>query len=150
MCLLHVQMIESNNNIIPQVDLQGHRVKTNYSGRFRSGNFTVYRKKTTVELRGNDDKFHFIEDYIRKDRMSAASDLVSFQISLTDRYVIAAIESPLYTPTQFISEIGGQLGIWIGASVITLVEVIELSIAACCFCCRRRKKADLDGIEEHV
>ena len=97
-----------------QIILQGHRVKTNYSGRFRSGTFKVSGGETTVELRGNDDKFHFIEDYIRINRTSADSDLVSFQINLVDRHVTATIETPLYTPTQCLSEIGGHLELWIG------------------------------------
>jgi len=38
---------------------------------------------------------------------------------------MVTIESPEYDVAALISDIGGQLGLWIGASLITAAEVLE-------------------------
>ena len=50
------------------------------------------------------------------------------------------IESPLMNPAQLISDIGGQLGVWIGVSVIILIEVAELLIDVCGGCLLQKRK----------
>ena len=78
------------------------------------------------------------------------SDFVRVNVFVLDNKILRTVESPLYTPTQLISEIGGQFGIWIGVSVITLSELCELLVAAMIGCCRRRKrKKDKDDDGEH-
>jgi len=42
--------------------------------------------------------------------------------------VIVTRESEDYGISQLVSDIGGQLGVWIGLSVITAAEVVELII----------------------
>jgi hypothetical protein len=42
--------------------------------------------------------------------------------------VIVTRESKDYDMSQLISDIGGQLGVWIGLSVITAAELVELII----------------------
>jgi len=39
--------------------------------------------------------------------------------------VLVTIESPEYETAALISDIGGQLGLWIGASLITAAEILE-------------------------
>ena len=45
---------------------------------------------------------------------------------------------------QFISDIGGTLGLWIGLSVLSIMEVVQLfvELARHVFCCRWRKPTD--------
>ena len=75
-------------------------------------------------------KFEFIENYIQKDMFKAAADVskLSIRMQMFNRKMERTVESPLYTSAQLVSEIGGQLGVWIGVSIITLTEVIELVI----------------------
>jgi hypothetical protein len=42
--------------------------------------------------------------------------------------------------THLASDIGGQLSLWIGVSIITLVEIIELVWGLCKLCYRGRTK----------
>jgi len=47
-------------------------------------------------------------------------------VHIADSNVIKTTESPDYDLIRLVSDIGGQLGLWIGVSVITLVEVVQL------------------------
>ena len=118
--------------IMFKVQINGENISTNYSGRFRPSVDYVRNESTgkddVIYFSGNDGKYRHLQSYLDKNREGALSDIVSFEINLVDNKIIRTIETPLYTPTQLLSEIGGQLGIWIGVSVITLVEVIELLI----------------------
>jgi len=44
-------------------------------------------------------------------------------VHIADSNIIKTTESPDYDFIRLVSDIGGQLGLWIGISVITLVEV---------------------------
>ncbi len=57
--------------------------------------------------------------------MQSLNDFAKVNVYITDSNVLQIIEEPATTITQLISEIGGQLGIWIGVSVITIPEVLE-------------------------
>lgn len=46
-------------------------------------------------------------------------------------------EVPTYTVDTFISNIGGQLGLWLGASVISVVQIVYY----CCLSAWRRRPA---------
>lgn len=47
-------------------------------------------------------------------------------VHIADSNIIKTTESPDYDLIRLVSDIGGQLGLWIGISVITLVEVLQL------------------------
>ena len=59
-------------------------------------------------------------------RAESLSNFVRLNVYIADNNVMVTKESPNYTLTQLLSDIGGQMGLWIGCSVITLAEVVEL------------------------
>ena len=54
------------------------------------------------------------------------SDFVRLNVYMADSDGIKITESKDYEWFQLLSEVGGQLGLWVGISVITLFEVFEL------------------------
>ena len=52
--------------------------------------------------------------------------MARLNVYISDNNIIKTSESPDYEATRLISDIGGQLGLWIGISVMTLFEVIQL------------------------
>ena len=128
--------------------MNGRRILSNYSGRFRSGEFMALNESTgewnPVNIFGDDGKFKFIDEYIQKRDWKAAGEVskLNIRMQMYNRKMERTVESPLYTSAQLISQIGGQLGVWIGISVITLTEVMELVIEICCKTIRGTKKKD--------
>jgi len=49
-------------------------------------------------------------------------------------------ESEDYDISQLVSDIGGQLGVWIGLSVITAAEVVELVIIIAGRCTKGKRQ----------
>ncbi|XP_031573625.1 amiloride-sensitive sodium channel subunit gamma-2-like [Actinia tenebrosa] len=58
-------------------------------------------------------------------------------------------ENVSYDINDFLSDIGGQLGLWLGVSVLTGVEVIELILMIFLNCWQPKKKAAATDIENH-
>ena len=54
-------------------------------------------------------------------------------VYIADNNVLKTSESPDYEAIRLISDIGGQLGLWIGISVMTLFEVLQLAADVCRF-----------------
>ncbi len=63
--------------------------------------------------------------------MIKEKNFLRINIYISDTSVVRIDEMAGYTTTQLVSDIGGQLGLWIGVSVITLVEVLELITKIC-------------------
>ena len=93
--------------------------------------------------RVENEKIRSLVEYFRRNMTGAMEDVTHFTIQI-GKTIHKTIEIPLITPTQLISEIGGQLGVWIGISIMTLVEVIELLVDLCRGCLRRGGKKKLD------
>ena len=55
-----------------------------------------------------------------------ASELSQISVKLTTLDVTVTSEVPEYSISQLLSDIGGQLGLWIGMSAITVFEMIEV------------------------
>jgi hypothetical protein len=53
-------------------------------------------------------------------------DFARINVYVSDPEVLETRETPEYDTAQLISDIGGQLGVWIGLSLITVAEVVEL------------------------
>lgn len=50
-------------------------------------------------------------------------DFARLNVYIADSNVIITQEMEDYSSTQLVSDIGGQLGLWVGISIITLAEV---------------------------
>lgn len=75
--------------------------------------------------------------YLEKERTSAMKDFAKINVYVTDSNVLQTVEEPAMVPTQLVSEIGGQLGLWIGVSVITISEVVETILTILTGACRK-------------
>ena len=58
-------------------------------------------------------------------------DFARLNVYIADSNVIITQEMEDYTSTQLVSDIGGQLGLWVGISIITLAEVSNFYITFC-------------------
>lgn len=79
------------------------------------------------------------------------SDHISrLNVHIADSNVIKTTEAPDYEAIRLISDIGGQLGLWIGISVMTLFEVVQLFADVCRFLARGRTVGErrLDKVAE--
>ena len=63
-------------------------------------------------------------DYVN--RREAMQDFARLNVYIADSNVLKTEESEDYSQSQLLSDIGGQLGLWVGISVITLAEMLEL------------------------
>ena len=59
-------------------------------------------------------------------REASLKNFARLNVYIADGNVVKTEESPDYTGSDIISDIGGQLGLWVGISVITLAEVLAL------------------------
>ena len=60
------------------------------------------------------------------DREKTMKDFARLNVYIADSNVMKTTESEDYTTTQLVSDIGGQMGLWVGISIITLTEMLEL------------------------
>ncbi|CAD5111754.1 DgyrCDS1033 [Dimorphilus gyrociliatus] len=74
----------------------------------------------------------FLEDPIK---ISAYKEFIQeknflrLNVFISDTTVVKITETDDYNFIQLVSDLGGQLGLWIGVSVVTLMEIIELIYA---------------------
>ena len=91
------------------------------------------------------EKYSFYKKYVDRADVKVLDDFVRLNVYWLDNKVVTTKESALYSLPSLISDIGGQFGIWIGVSVITLSELMELIVSACIDFMRRGKKKRKDG-----
>ncbi|XP_060081119.1 degenerin mec-4-like [Ylistrum balloti] len=72
---------------------------------------------------------------IRADHMLLRVYFSSLQKEVID-------EELSYTSENFVSDIGGQLGLWAGLSVLSLAEVVELVVLWITHCCKKKNRTD--------
>ena len=85
------------------------------------------RFNNTTIMGENETKLQIMQRYFTEaSREQTMKDFARLNVYVADSNIILTEETPEYTPTQLVSDIGGQLGLWVGISVITLTEVIEL------------------------
>ena len=83
-----------------------------------------------------------------------------FETFLSIRFAINRMEFtkiktvPAYSFLNLMADIGGALSLMLGATLLTIVQVIEMGINVCVFACRKKKekktkKYDVNGPNEH-
>ena len=85
--------------------------------------FNLYRRYFNFEI--NDSQ---PEDLSQFDYKELTKELSFISVQLKNLDLTVTSEVPEYTVYQLLSDIGGQLGLWIGMSVITVAEMIELFV----------------------
>ncbi|XP_060067390.1 degenerin-like protein asic-2 [Ylistrum balloti] len=68
-----------------------------------------------------------LRDKNRKET-SLSDNVMLVRVYFSSLTVQAFNEEEAYTTENFVSDIGGQLGLWIGMSVLTLAEIVELGV----------------------
>ena len=87
----------------------------------------IFYNEQFRERFANTSKNESIWDYFRdENRYSTLKDFARLNVYIADSNVVVTQETADFDPNQLVSDIGGQLGIWVGISVITLSEVVEL------------------------
>ena len=59
-------------------------------------------------------------------------------------------QHPSMSLVELLSNIGGQLGLYLGASLITLMEIIDFTVLLCTKLCRKRKQAASSSTVKHI
>ncbi|XP_065070830.1 acid-sensing ion channel 4-A-like [Rhopilema esculentum] len=80
------------------------------------------------------------EDYIR-------NNLIAVNVFFGEKQYKKVTEMPMYTAERFVGEIGGQMGIWLGASIFSLLELVYL-LAQFVGVSLRKKEKKVTDLEE--
>ena len=83
----------------------------------------------TIVNRFNDSTFElnlYREYFSYENWKIAKTDFARINVYMADSTMIQTQESPDYEITDLISDVGGQLGVWIGMSVVTMIETFAL------------------------
>ena len=94
--------------------------------------FDVFYIENFWERFNDTPKYKGIKEYFSEaNREHAMKDFARLNAYIADSNVIITHEKEDYTSTQLLSDIGGQLGLWVGISIITLAEALELVWDVC-------------------
>ena len=105
---------------------------TGYEG--DSAFFDVFYLENFWERFNGTPKYQAMREYFSEaNRNESMNDFARLNAYIADSNVIITQEREDYTSTQLVSDIGGQLGLWVGISIITLAEVLELMCDMCRF-----------------
>ena len=102
----------------PASGFEGERT---YYEIFEAGMFSERFGRTSKERK------EFVSNYFNEtNRHETMKNFARLNVYIADSNVVVTREAPDFEFSQLVSDIGGQLGVWVGMSVVTLSEVIEL------------------------
>ena len=81
----------------------------------------------------------FLKNEDLKTYEHAKNNVVRLHVYYDDIRVQQTTQIPAYQPHNFIAEFGGTVDLFIGFSFFTVLQLIEIGIAACVFRCRENK-----------
>ena len=79
-------------------------------------------------------QFGVHQDFINK------KHFMRLNVYISDTSVLKIVEIEDYHFTQLVSDMGGQLGLWIGVSIITMVETVELVYNIICYVIDKKRE----------
>ena len=98
----------------------------------------------------NPAKFKAVDAYfVDKNRETTMGDFARLNVYVADSSVMTTEESPDYGSIQVLSDIGGQLGLWVGISVITLAEVLEMILQMARYVCSSHARGRHTRAHDH-
>ena len=113
---------------------------TGYEG--DSAFFDVFYLENFWERFNGTPKYDAMKEYFSEiNRNESMKDFARLNAYIADSNVIITQEREDYSSTQLVSDIGGQLGLWVGISIITLAEVLELICDICRFLLKSQRPA---------
>ncbi|XP_065070721.1 amiloride-sensitive sodium channel subunit beta-like [Rhopilema esculentum] len=83
------------------------------------------------------NKSNLTEKFVR-------DNFIAINVFFGDMEYQKITEIPMYTLDKLIGEIGGQMGIWVGASIFSLLELIYLFVLFVRFSWRKKRAFNLD------
>ena len=121
---------------------------------------SAYSLSTLPAYEGGNSRFHIkVDEFMTSTFPAEKTDILrrkypnsSFEaqvrkqvsrlnVHIADSNIIKTTEAPDYEAIRLVSDIGGQLGLWIGISVITLFEVLQVRTSYRIFCMQLRTAA---------
>ncbi|CAH1254342.1 ASIC5 [Branchiostoma lanceolatum] len=89
---------------------------------------------------------HIVEVYLGEennvDMAYMQSNWVSIDVFYEELNFEQITQKKAMTPGDLLSGLGGQLGLFVGASVITIMEFLEYLLKRLTYCCRKKKKTN--------
>jgi hypothetical protein len=111
----------SKNNF---VDMTAEQMMRDIASRNDTERLNLYRQHFQFTI--NDSSTNSFSGFSYK-RFTNDVSFISVELKNLDLTVTS--EVPEYSVYQLLSDIGGQLGLWIGMSVITVAEMLELAVS---------------------
>ena len=99
--------------------------------------FEIYRPIDDAEEQGSVKQADVINDFNKLDLIENNFMRVNVIQKYSSPYVMT--DQPQITPEAMLSAIGGTLSLWLGITVMTLVEVAELVYNLVMICCEKKK-----------
>ena len=75
-----------------------------------------------------------------ENRMNAMNDFARINVYMAANQMVQMTESADYPAESLTSDIGGQLGLWVGMGIVTVFEAVALAFNMCRYCCRRKRQ----------
>lgn len=93
-------------------------------------NYLLYRETLYSDAIGNSNRPTY-EYYMYSNTSKVLEDFSQINVYVADNSILTTEEVPDYEFDELVSDIGGQLGIWIGVSFLTMTEVFEMIFNIC-------------------